>query len=108
MAWRKLAKSEASDYCDTLSRKLRGGQAEIEVMAVGIMDKKETAWIPIHGITYNPEEDILYIYCDHLDHQIRKPREINLYETDRGLEKIEIIGANGYNHLLHFKNPIQP
>ncbi len=107
MAWRKLEKSEAEAYCDTLSRALKDNQAEIEIMAVGVMDRKETAWIRIHGLTYNPDEDILYIYCDNLDHQIKKPREINLYETDSGLEMIEIVAADGYKHLLHFRKPVK-
>ncbi len=107
MAWRKLAKSEAHDYCDNLSKALRDNQAEIEVMAVGVMDRKETAWIRIHGLSYNPDEDILYIYCENLDHQVKKPREINLYETDKGLEKIEIVASDGYKHLLHFREPVR-
>lgn len=106
MAWKKLEESEYETYLDTLSRGLKDSSAEIEVMAVGIMDKQQTGWIPFYGISYDPREKIISISSEYIDHHIKRPREVRLHAGDKGVDSIEITGGDGYNHLLKLKQPI--
>jgi hypothetical protein len=104
---RKIDKSECESYCNTLSKALHEEMVEIEVMAMGTMDKKQTNWIKIHGISYNPTEDVLFVFCENLEHRIKKALEFKVMETDKGVERIEIVGSGGYSHLLIFKKPVK-
>ncbi len=106
MPRKKLEESEYEAYFDTLSKGLKEQTAEIEVMAVGIMDKEQTGWIPFYGISYDPPEKTISIICEYIDHRIKKPREVWVKESDAGINAIEITGGNGYTHLLKFKEPI--
>ncbi len=107
MSMRKIDKSEGESYFNTVSKALQDKMAEIEIMAMGTMDKKQTNWIKIHGISYNPDEDILFIFCENLEHRIKKALEFKVWETDNSIEKIEIVGSDGYSHLLTFKSPVK-
>ncbi|HEB70079.1 MAG TPA: hypothetical protein ENI88_10745 [Desulfobulbus sp.] len=106
MARKKLEESEYEAYFDSLSKGMKEQVAEIEVMAVGIMDKEQTGWIPCYGISYDPPEKTISIMCEYIDHNIKKPREVWVKESDSGIAAIEITGAEGYIHLLKFKEPV--
>lgn len=71
-------------------------------MAVGIMDKEQTGWMPFYGIGYEPPEKAIVIFCEYIDHSIKKPREVWVRESDAGIQSVEIVGENGYTHLLKF------
>ncbi|HFQ81219.1 MAG TPA: hypothetical protein ENK33_07595 [Desulfobacterales bacterium] len=107
MSMRKIDKSECESYFNTLSKALQDKMAEIEIMAMGTMDKKQTHWIKINGISYNPEEDVLFIFCENLEHRIKKALEFKVWGTDDSVDKVEIVGSDGYSHLLTFKNPVK-
>ena len=50
--------------------------AEIEVASLSLGDQVEAEWLPLHGITYDPNDDLVEVALEGLDHMIRKPREI--------------------------------
>ena len=106
MSWKKLEESEYESYFDGFSKGLKDEKVEIEVMAVSVMDKKQTGWISFYGISYDPPEKIISIICEHIDHRIKKPLEVNVLEGDTGVESIEIVGGDGYNHLLKLRKPV--
>jgi len=106
MSWKKLEESEYETYFDALSKGLKDETAEIEVMAVGIMDKKQTGWIPFYGISYDPPDKIISVISEYIDHHIKQPKEVSVHEENGGVDSIEITGGDGYNHLLKFREPI--
>ncbi len=106
MEWKKLTESEYESYFDTLSRGLKNQQAEIEIMAVGVLDKEQTSWITLYGVSYDPGEKTVSVICEHIDHHIKNPQEVNVFEGEAGIESIEIIGGGGYKHVLKFKTPV--
>jgi len=106
MPRKKLEEPEYEAYFDALSKGMKDQIAEIEIMAVGIMDKEQTDWIPCYGISYDPPEKTISIMCEYIDHHIKKPREVWVKENDAGIAAIEITGGQGYTHLLKFKTPI--
>ncbi len=106
MSWKKLEESEYETYFDALSKGLKDEIAEIEVMAVGIMDKEQTGWIPFYGISYDPPEKNISIISEYIDHRIKQPQKVSVHEGDEGVDSIEITGGDGYKHLLKLKKPI--
>jgi Family of unknown function (DUF5335) len=59
---------------DRLSKTLQGKQAEIEVASLSLGDQVEAEWLLLHGITYDPNDDLVEVVLERLDHMIRKPR----------------------------------
>ncbi len=106
MSNKKLQESEYETYFNTLSKGMKGGTAELEVMAVSIMDREQTDWIPFYGISYDPSEKTISIISEFIDHHIKNPTEINVQEGEKGVESVEINGGDGYTHRVKFKNPI--
>ena len=59
MTARKLDKSQWRTFFDRLSKTLEGKQAEIEVASLSLGDQVEAEWLPLHGITYDPNDDLV-------------------------------------------------
>src|SRR4051812_26800838 len=63
-------------YFDNMARILEGKRVEIEVDALSIGSQIQAEWLPLIGITYEPQGDMLEVALEGLDHLIRHPREI--------------------------------
>jgi hypothetical protein len=106
MSSRKLQESEYESFFNSLSKAMQGEPSEIEVMAVSIMAREMTEWIPFYGISYDPAEKTVSIIYEYIDHRIMKPAEIYVDETDQGVQSIVINGGDGYTHRITFKHPV--
>ncbi len=106
MSTRTLQESEYEGYFDALSKKIKDTKAEIEVMAVSIMDRDLTDWIPFFGISYDPSEKTLSIISEYIDHRIKNPAEVKVHDDADGVTSVDITGGDGYNHRITFKHPI--
>ncbi|RUM39744.1 MAG: hypothetical protein DSY57_00740 [Desulfobulbus sp.] len=106
MAWKKLEESEYEAYFDKLSKAFTNEKVEIEVLAVSIGAQKQTRWIPLIGISYDPREKTIFIISEAIDHHIKRPQDVQIHETDAGIDTIQITGSDGYEHLLKLKNPV--
>lgn len=84
---------------------LEGKQAEIEVASLSLGDQVEAEWLPLHGITYDPNDDLVEVALERLDHMIRKPREI-YQDWIRGLTTIEIVDADGTKQVVKLREPL--
>ena len=85
---------------------LEGKQAEIEVASLSLGDQVEAEWLPLHGITYDPNDDLVEVALERLDHMIRKPHEIYLEDCTRGLTTIEIVDADGTKQVVKLREPL--
>jgi hypothetical protein len=68
MTTRKLDKRQWRTVFDRLSKTLEGKQAEIEVASLSLGDQVEAEWLPLHGITYDPNDDLVEVALEGLDH----------------------------------------
>jgi uncharacterized protein YuzE len=94
-------------YFDDLSKFFENDLVEIEVMGLKLGDQIEADYITLNGMTYEPKEDILFLYlADELEHTIRKPVEIYVDESEFGVDKIAIKCAQGHLHLVTFKHAV--
>jgi hypothetical protein len=80
--------------------------AEIEVASLSLGDQVEAEWLPLHGITYDPNDDLVEVALEGLDYMIRKPREIYLEDWTRGLTTIEVVDADGTKQVVKLREPL--
>jgi hypothetical protein len=106
MTIRKLEKQEWHPFLDTISKLLEGKQAEIEVASLDLGDQDLAEWLPLRGITYDPNDDIVEVALDGLDHMIRQPREIYLDDGASALTSIEIVDAKGVNQIVKLRDQL--
>jgi hypothetical protein len=103
---KKLEKSQWGAYFDRMSKALIGKRAEIEVTSLKIGDKIEAEWVPLHGISYDPKNDVIDIAVEGLDHRIQHPREVYVEEDGLELSGLEVLDAEGARQIVVLKDPL--
>jgi Family of unknown function (DUF5335) len=106
MTIRKLEKQEWRPFLDVVSKLLEAKRAEIEVASLDLGAQEVAEWLPLHGITYDPKDDVVEVALDGLDHMIRQPREIYLDNGASTLTSIEIIDANGVKQIVTLRDQL--
>lgn len=86
---------------------LLGMRAQIEVAALNIGDQIAAEWVPMFGVGHDPNEDVLRITLDGLDHVIPKPREIYVDEGEVGLSSFEVFDADNVRHIVQLREPLK-
>ena len=104
MATRKLDKKAWKTFFDRVSKMLEGKQAEIEVASLRLGAQIQAEWLPLHGIAYDPKDDLMEVTLGGLDHMIMKPREVYVEDGPVGLESVEIIDADGIKQIVKLRN----
>jgi hypothetical protein len=101
-----LPRSAWTRWFDQMSDALIGKRAEIEVASLDIGDQIVAEWVPLLGITYDANNDLLDVALDQLDHLIRHPREIVIDEDATGVSSIAVVDADGTRHIVRLKDPV--
>src|SRR6266540_3009494 len=107
MTIRKLEKPEWRPFLDVVSKLLEAKEAEIEVASLDLGDQVQAEWLPLLGITYDPNDDIVEVALDGLDHMIHKPRELYAEEGPGGLTALEIIDADDVKQIVKLRDPLR-
>jgi hypothetical protein len=107
----KLVRSEWKPYFDYISRYIPSPtmgikNVQIEVESLEFGDQKLTHGI-LEGLNYDPREDILYIFTEHLEHLVYNPIEIYIDGDIGGLSSVAIIDDEGYSHIVILKDPLR-
>ena len=104
---RKLQKkAEWRPFFDTVSKLLEAGVAEIEVASLDLGDQIQAEWLPLIGITYDPNDDVVEVALDGLDHMIHRPREIYMDNEVGSLTSLEIVDADGVRQIVKLKDKL--
>ena len=106
MTTRKLDKAQWRTFFDRVSTTLEGKQAEIEVVSLRLGDQVEAHWLPLLGIAYDPNDDIVEVALEGLDHLIPKPRDIYIEEAAGGLAALEIVDADDVRQIVKLRSPL--
>lgn len=106
MTTRKLDKAQWRTFFDRLSSTLEGKEAEIEIASLRLGDQVEADWLPLLGISYDPNDDVVDVALEGLDHLISKPRELYVQEEVGGLAAVEIIDADDVKQIVKLRNPL--
>jgi hypothetical protein len=106
MATRKLDKKEWRSFFDRFSTTLDGKQAEIEVVSLRLGDQVQADWLPLLGIAYDPNDDIVEVALQGLDHLIPKPREVYVEERAGSLAALEIVDSDDVKQIIKLRDPL--
>jgi len=106
MTIRKLEKKEWKPFLDIISKLLETKDAEIEVASLDLGDQVQAEWLPLLGISYDPNDDLVEVALDGLDHMIPHPREIYLDNGARALTSIEIVDSAGVKQIVKLKDQL--
>jgi hypothetical protein len=102
----KLEKAQWRPFLDTVSKLLEAKEAEIEVASLKLGDQVQAKWLPLIGIAYDPNDDVVEVALDGLDHMIHRPREIYLDNGVGGLTSLEIVDADGVRQIVKLKDQL--
>jgi hypothetical protein len=107
MATTKLDRAAWQKTFDQLSRtQLVGKEVEIEATGLSIGDQVEQEWIQLLGMSYDPNNDLIEILVEGLDHLIPKPREVWVDHGPTGLASMEVIDADDVRQIIRLREPL--
>jgi hypothetical protein len=66
----------------------------------------EAEWLPLLGLAYDPNDDIVEVALEGLDHMIPKPRELYIDNGIGSLSSLEIIDADGVKQIVKLRDPL--
>lgn len=104
---RTVPRSEWRQYFDRMSKALLLGKwAEVEVASPDVGDQIVAEWIPMLGVTYDVEDDLLDVALDRTDHLVYHPKEIVVEESGSDLLSIAILTADDTRQIVRLKEPL--
>jgi hypothetical protein len=106
MASRTIPQAEWRAFFDGMAGALVGKRAEVEAASLDLGDQIVAEWVPLLGVTYDAQDDLLDVALSGLNHLIRRPREIYVQEGAKGVETVAVVSADGMKQILHLKDPI--
>src|SRR5687767_14947772 len=103
---RELPRHEWRQFFDLMSRALLGKRAQVEVDALDLGAQFVAEWIPMLGITYDDQDDLLDVALDQIDHLIRNPRQIVVEKGPVGIASVSVIDGKGTLQIVRLKAPL--
>ena len=104
MTARSIQKAEWGSFCAAVSQALEGSQAEIEVASIDLGLQVEKQWAPLIGISYDPEDDVIDIALEEVDHIVNEPKELLAEMDDASVSALQITDGEGTRHLVRLKD----
>jgi hypothetical protein len=101
-----VPRAEWKPLFDRLSKSLLGKQAEIEVASLDLGDQIAVEWVPMIGISYDPNDDRIDVILDRTNHAISHPTEIRIDQSSAGLSSIAILDRDGESQVIRLKDPL--
>jgi hypothetical protein len=104
MTARSIQKADWGSFCAAVSEALEGSDAEIEVASIDLGQQVEKQWAPLIGISYDPEDDIIDIALEEVDHIVNEPKELLAEIDDARVSALQITDGEGTRHLVRLKD----
>ena len=105
MAIRPLSRDDWNDYSDAFSDKIEAGQvkrATVRLLSSDDGDQPLATDAALHGLTYDPKDNLLEIQMEGLDHLAMKPKEIRVDEDADTLTQFEVVREDGDKEIVEF------
>jgi hypothetical protein len=106
MLTRKIDKAEWRSFLDGISKLLEAKEAEIEVASLSLGDQVQAKWLPLHGLAYDPNDDVVEVALEGLDHMIPHPGEIFAQQGTAGLTSLEVVDSAGVKQIVKFRDQL--
>jgi hypothetical protein len=101
-----IDRAEWEHYCERVSKALATTEGEIEVDSLALGSQVETRWLPFIGISYDPNDDVIDVALEGVDHIVEHPRELRAETDIGGLQAIQIIDREGMQHLVRLRQAL--
>lgn len=112
MADEKIDKARWQTFFDRLSQKLKDQPVAVEMVGLDLGDQIEDEALALAGITYEPADDVLYLYMHkaghvtHTTHSLASPTDIYTQADDSGVRRIVVFDQERHEILVHLREPI--
>ncbi len=108
MAEKCIVPNEWEEYLDNLSKKIKAMDeaVEIDIVAPSVLEEKEAKRLKLSGISFDPKDRVLSIFCEVLDHLINKPQEVCVEEENGAVSSLRVTDGSGLEHIIKFSRPI--
>ncbi len=108
MAEKCIVPNEWEEYLDNLSKKIKAMDeaVEIDIVAPSVIEEEEAKGLKLVGISYDPKDKVVSVFCEVLDHLINKPQEICVEEENGAVSTIRVTDGTGLEHILKFSKPV--
>jgi hypothetical protein len=103
---RTLAQAEWRSFFDRLSDAVVGKRIEIEATSLDLGDQIVAEWVPVTGITYDANDDLIDVSLRGLSHLIRHPRQILVQEGAGGVETVAVATEDEGRQILRLRDPL--
>ena len=108
MAEKCVIPADWEQYFDNIAKKIKAmdEKIEIELVAPSVEEFKETQNLALAGISYDPKDKVLSVFCENIDHLINKPQEICVEEENGGVKTIRVTDGTGLQHFIKLSTPV--
>lgn len=106
MGIRRLEPREWSSFCILMTRGFIGKQVELEIASLEIGSQVQAQRVPLLGMSYDPERDVLELLMGDLDHLIAGPREFYVDDAPMGIVHLQIVDADGVRQIITLRDAL--
>jgi hypothetical protein len=103
MSTKSIAKDDWKYYLDDYSKSIQSTLVELDVESLELGDQIEAEWVHLKGISYDPKDDMIYLFTEALRHFIAKPQNIWVVESEDGLSAFQIEDWEGTKHIINLR-----
>ena len=106
MAITKLEKPEWSAFFERASRLLLGRRTDIEILSEVFGSQVGAGGLPLVGMVYDPNDDVIEIILEGLDHIVYRPLVV-YFDDGPGLQMaLQIIDDDGVRQIILMRDPL--
>jgi hypothetical protein len=107
----QLPQEAWSEFFDGITSAMRGRPIEIDVIGLDLGALVEAEWLSLIGMTYEPGEDVLYVYVDspggNVDHAIEHPRRVYVNLDATGINQLVVFDSDEHSQFLRMRRPLE-
>ena len=102
----KLNRTQLRELLDRVNKQLKDQPVQVDVASLQLGDQIQAEWILLLGLRYDPEGDAVEIILGGIDVTISKPREIHFDGVGSQWDALDILDAEGIQHIVELKDPL--
>ena len=108
MAEKCVLPQDWEEYFDNFSKRIKtlDEKVEIDLVAPSVEKDEEAKGLNLAGISFDPKDKVLSVFCEDLDHLIEKPQEICVEEEGGWVKTIRVTDGTGLEHFIRLAKPL--
>ncbi len=91
---RKLERSEWMPYFNKVTKVVRGRMVDIDVLSDEFGAQKDISRHRLLGLSYDPDDNVLEVECNEIDHLIEDPKEVYLEVEGTDLRSFMVVQSD--------------